>query len=309
MSAHAPATMRDWALIVLLGASFGAAFPLNAILLRDIGPLAVSFWRIALGAAAVWALILATGISAGMTRRDIVRAAILGLFSYALPFALYPLAQQHLASGVTGIVNAMTPVMVVGVSHVWPGGERATLAKVVGAGFGFCGILLLMLPAVQAGLQGEAGAFLIALAAPLSYAVAFNWLRRLRHLDPVVVTGYAMALAALLLLPVVLMVEPRALPHGTGSWGALAVLGPVLTGAAFVAVTRLAYRIGPVATSTLTFIAPVSAVILGATLLGERIEARHLAGMAAIFVGLVIIDGRLWRLLRSRMLAHDQPGG
>jgi drug/metabolite transporter (DMT)-like permease len=50
--------------------------------------------------------------------------------------------------------------------------------------------------------------------------------------------------------------------------------------------------------SLVTFIVPVSAILLGAVVLGERLEPQHVLGMAAIAAGLALIDGRLLRIVR-----------
>ncbi|MEM8554687.1 MAG: DMT family transporter [Pseudomonadota bacterium] len=290
---------RHLTILVLLGIAFGGVFVLNAILLRDIGPLAVSFWRIALGALACWTAVLVLRLDHGLTAREIRQAALLGVITYAMPLTFYPVAQGHIASGVTGIVNAMTPIMVVIVSHAWPDGERATWLKSCGVTVGFVGIILLALPTLETGVSSQTWAMGVALLAPVCYAVAFNYVRRLRHRDPIVVTAYAMVGATLALLPLNFAFDPNPWPSTLTSWGALALLGPLLTGVAFMLVTWLTYRVGATATSTVTFIAPVSAVILGALILGERIGPLHLAGMAGIFAGLLLIDGRVARIWRQ----------
>ena len=49
-----------------------------------------------------------------------------------------------------------------------------------------------------------------------------------------------------------------------------------------------------------TFLIPVSAVVLGALVLGERLEWTAFAGMALIFAGLAAVDGRALGVLRTR---------
>ena len=81
---------------------------------------------------------------------------VFGLLQYGLPLTIFPLSQQYITSSAAGIINAMTPIMVVLVSHFWPGGERATLLKSFGVASGFFGIVLLAVPS----LQGEANPLL-----------------------------------------------------------------------------------------------------------------------------------------------------
>ncbi len=285
--------LKDWLWVLALGIGWGASFIFNAVLLREMGPLSVSCLRIALGAVTCWGWVFARGIEIPWRPVLAGQMLFLGVANYAIPFAIYPLAQTYVTSGVAGIVNAMMPIMVVIVSHFWPGGEKATRARSLGIGFGFAGIIVLTLPALRAGAGNEVWAILFMLLAPICYAVAMNYLRRFRGIDPAVIAAMALTAGALAIAPVMLAVEglPRiATPEG---WASLFAIGVALTGFSFIVMYALAGRVGATNASTVTFIAPVSAVLLGNLLLGDPIQPAHLAGMALIFCGLLAIDGRL----------------
>lgn len=284
-----------WGLIVLLGIGWGSSFLFNEILLRELGPLTVSLGRVGFGALGCWLWIAATGRKARLPVAVILGLFVLGVVFFALPFALYPLSQRHIGSGVAGIINAMTPVMVVIVSQLWPGGERATWAKSLGVAAGFAGIAVLALPVLRAGVSAEFRAILIALCAPVCYGVATNLARRFREIDSTLVAAWSLTGAALAIAPVALGAEGLPVITRAETWASLAIIGFVLTSAAFIALYWLLPRVGATTTSTVTFIAPVSAVLLGVFVLGEAILSVHLAGMALIFSGLVLIDGRLVR--------------
>src|SRR5690606_32671208 len=102
-----------WAIIVFLGAIWGCSFLFNAVLLNEIGPLWVSAGRVGIAAVASWVFLLALRRRLPADRRLWVELMILGVFNYAVPFALFPISQAHLASGVAAIVNALTPIMTV----------------------------------------------------------------------------------------------------------------------------------------------------------------------------------------------------
>lgn len=289
---------RDWIVIVTLGALFGAAFPFNAILLREIGPLSISFFRVSLGALAVWLVVVLLRTPVRLSARQVTQCIIFGTFMFAVPLTLFPLSQYHITGGMAGIVNAMTPIAVVIASHFWPGGERTTWLKAVGVLLGFSGIVLLSLPSLRAeGTSSEIVGIAIALLAPASYAIALNYMRRLSGLDIKVVVAMAMTGAALLVAPVMLTLEGVPRPATPASLASLAVVGPVLTGWAFLAALWMTRRVGATASSTLTFVAPVSALLLGAYLLDEPVRVVHVAGMIVIFLGLLTIDGRLFARL------------
>ena len=285
--------LRDWLLIAVIGIGWGSSFLFNEILLQDMGPLSISAGRILFGALACWVYVIATG---RMTRVDAVllgNLLVLGVVMYAAPFSLFPTAQAHITSGVAGMVNAMTPIMVVIVSHLWPGGERATVLKTLGVGCGFVGIVLLAWPAIGHG--SELWAILTAWSATLCYALALNWSRRVARLHSSVQAAMGLSLGFLVIGPVALWLE--GVPHvvGIGHWAALIFMGSVLTGVSFLIMWSMIPRIGATNASTVTFIAPVSAVVLGSVVLGEQILPAHLLGGLTIFLGVLLVDGRLFR--------------
>ncbi len=286
---------RDWLLIVTLGIGWGATFFFNEVLIREIGPLSVSLARVGTAAAFCWLFLALTGRRAGLPAAALGQAAVMGLLMFAIPFAIFPLGQQFVASSVAGIVNAMTPVMVVIVSHLWPGGERATWLKSLGVVAGFVGIVLITLPALGSGEGSRVFGTLVIVLAPVSYAFALNYVRRLSGVDIAVMVTWAFSFAALSLVPLVLMLEGVPERLSAESLVSVAVLGPVLTGAAFLTLFFVMPRAGATKSSTVTFLAPVSALLIGRIVLSEQLGLAHFAGMAAIFLGLLLIDGRLFR--------------
>lgn len=286
---------RDWILIFILGISWGAVFFFNEIILRDMGPLSVSLARVGVAALTCWVFVLATGRNVRQPPAMLAALAVMGVTMFALPFAVYPLGQQYVASGIAGIINAMTPVMVVIASHFWPGGERATRLKSLGVLAGFAGIVLLTIPAMAPGQETQLFGTLIIVLAPVSYAFAMNYVRRFHAIDNSVMVTWAFTFGALLLIPLAALVEGVPDRIQPTTWASIAFLGVVLTGVSFLVVFRVMARAGATKTSTVTFIAPISAVLIGKLALGEVLTAAHFAGMAAIFLGLFLIDGRLFQ--------------
>lgn len=286
---------RDWILIIVLGIGWGTTFFFNEVLLREIGPLAVSFARVATAALFCWAWVLLTGRRAWPGAAALPGLAVMGTLMFAMPFAIYPIGQQYVASGVAGIVNALTPVMVVIVSHLWPGGEKATFHKSLGVVAGFLGIVLLTLPAMSEGDSTRLFGTVFIVLAPVCYAIAMNYVRRFKAIETEVMVAWAFSFAALLMLPVAFFGEGLPQAVSATTWAAIAVLGCVLTGASFLAAFRILPRAGATKTSTVTFIAPISALVIGYFVLREDLGPLHFAGMAAIFLGLFLIDGRLFR--------------
>ncbi|WP_368185197.1 DMT family transporter [Aestuariibius sp. HNIBRBA575] len=296
--------LRYWGIIVILAAGWGASFFFNEILLRELGPLSVAMGRVGTGALGCWIWLLATGKKKAVPMAALGQLAVFGLFQYSLPLAIYPVTQQFITSSAAGIVNAMTPIMVVIVSHYWPGGERATKLKSIGVCFGFAGIILLALPSLRGQGQSNGWALLATICAPVCYGIAMNYMRRLHDLDRTLLTAWSLTLGSVVLIPLALLVEGLPVITQTETWASLMVIGFLLTSAAFILLFWLIPRVGATTASTITFIAPVSSVLLGVLVLAEELAPVQYAGMAVIFFGMLFIDGRLIGWFRN-----SQPNG
>lgn len=287
---------RDWFWVVLLGAIWGCSFLFNALLIREIGPLWVSAGRVTIGALGCWAYFVATGRRLPAERRGLYgRFLVLGLINYAAPFALFPLAEEHLPSGIVGVINAMTPMTTVIVSQFWPGGEKATWLKSVGVVIGMVGCIVLAAPSLGTGASPELWAIGAALIATLCYAVTLNYARGFAKLDPATIAAASLTGAAVVAIPVALIGEGVPVMVRPESWAALLGIGLVSTSFAFLLMYRLLPRVGGVNFSISTLVAPVSAIILGVLVLGEKLTPLELAGVLGIFLGLIVMDGRLVR--------------
>jgi drug/metabolite transporter (DMT)-like permease len=292
--------LRDWLWVIFLGAIWGTSFLFNAILIRELGPMWVSALRVSIGALGCWAVFVALKKPLPRSPRLWLQLGALGVLSYSIPFALYPLSQQHLASGVAAIINALTPITTVVVSQFWPGGEKVTLSKLLGIGAGFAGAAILALPALSSGGSSELWAIGACLLATLCYAASLNVTRSYAKLDPTTLATVALTGAAVAAVAAAFVFEGAPVVTQGETVVAALGIGLLATTFAFQVMYRILPRIGATNFSTVTFIAPVSAIIFGVTLLGERLQPTHFAGMAAIFHGLLLIDGRLVRWMRRQ---------
>ena len=291
--------ISDWAIIIGMGFIWGGSFLFNAILIRELGPLSVSLGRVGVAAIGCWAYLLVTKVPLPKDWRIYAGLTLLGIINFSVPFALFPLAQGQVNVGVAGIVNALTPIMVVIVSQFWPGGEKATPAKSIGVAIAFGGVALIALPAVQKGGQSELWAIGLMILATFLYGIALNYTRSFKHLNPSFIATIALTGATFALLPFVLIVEGVPQIQKAESWGALFYIGFIATTFTFLVMYRILERVGATNMSTTTFVAPISAILLGFIVLGENILPIHVAGMAVIFVGILAIDGRLFKLFRQ----------
>lgn len=298
--------LRYWILIIALGAVWGCSFLFNAILIREISPLWVSAGRITIGATICWIFFLVARRKLPEDRSVYPQLLVLGILNYAIPFALFPFAEQSVASSIVGVINGMTPMTTVIVSQLWRGGETATWNKVVGVLVGFGGAVLLAIPSLGQGASAQIVGLLAALVATICYALTLNYARRFKSIDSTVVASASLTGAAIVMIPIALLG-----PIFTGTialdipvitrpetWAALFGIGVFSTSFSFLLVYWLLPKVGATNLSLNTFITPISAILLGVLILHERFDVLHMVGIVVIFLGLVFIDGRLVKGLR-----------
>ena len=290
--------VRYWALIIALGAIWGCSFLFNAILIREISPLWVSAGRVTIGAVICWIFFLATRRPAPTDWRIYAQLVVLGILNYAIPFALFPWAEEHLASGIVGVINGMTPMTTVIVSQFWRGGEKATWNKIAGVLIGFAGAILLAVPSLMAGIGGQALAYLAAFVATCCYALTLNYARRFKAVDSSVVASASLSAAAIIMIPVAFIFAGTPVITRPETWGALFGIGVFSTSFSFLLVYWLLPKVGATNLSLNTFITPISAILLGVLVLHEGMQPIQILGILVVFLGLVFIDGRLLKRLR-----------
>jgi hypothetical protein len=110
-------SLRDWALVVLVGCLFGSSFLLIVIVLEELGPLTITAGRSLVAAIACWAFLLASRKPITGDRGLLLKLCLLGLFSYALPFVLMPISQRYVPTSLGAIINLMLPTATLAVSH------------------------------------------------------------------------------------------------------------------------------------------------------------------------------------------------
>ena len=227
-----------------------------------------------------------------------------GLLNNAIPFSLIVWGQQHIASGVASILNASTPLFTVVFAHMLTDDERMTGGRVAGVLVGFAGVAVMIGAGTVRAMGADLAAQLACLGAAVSYALASVFGRRFRAMGVAPMTtaaGQLVASSVLLVPPMLLIDRPWTLPMpGVGVVGALVGVAALSTALAYVLYFRILATAGATNLALVTFLIPISAILLGLLFLGESLQLREVVGMLLIGLGLAAIDGRPWRALRRR---------
>lgn len=289
----------EWAMLMVLSGLWGGSFFFIGVAVRDLPPLTIVVLRVGLAALILNAALPLIGERLPLDRRVWLAFIGMGLLNNVLPFSLLVWGQTHIASGLASILNATTPLFGVVVAHLLTADERMTGNKLAGVLVGFLGTVVMVGPSALGGVGIDVVAQLACLAAALSYAFAGVFGRRFKAMGvaPIATAAGQVTVSAIMLMPVALLVDrPWALPMpGAATLGAILALAIMSTALAYILYFRILAGAGATNLLLVTFLLPVSALLLGALFLGESPAPRHLAGMALIGLGLAAIDGRLLR--------------
>jgi len=296
---------HEWLQLALLSVLWGGSFLFAGIQIRWLPPFTIVLLRVGLAAIILNVLVRALGPKMP-TEFSAWRAFFtMGLLNNAIPFCLIVWSQGHIASGLAAILNATTPIFTVLVAHVATSDERMTGNRLIGVAIGFTGVVVLVGTDALNGLGTDLLAQLAILLAAICYAFAGVYGRRFRRLglDPIVTATGQVTASAMVLLPIALVIDaPWTLPVPPGEvWGAAigsAILSTVL---GYVLYFRILASAGATNLLLVTFLIPVSAIIMGAAVLSEHLAARHFVGLGFIGAGLAAIDGRCFGRIGKRI--------
>jgi drug/metabolite transporter (DMT)-like permease len=268
----------------------------------EIPPLTLVFLRVGIAALALLIVVRAKGLSMAVGLSVWAAFFAMGFLNNLVPFSLIFWGQQQIGAGLAAILNATTPLFTVIVAHMLTRDEKATGLRLAGVVIGLAGVAGMMGPYALAGFGANLAAQLACIGAAISYAFAGIFGRRFRALPPMVTACGQVSATTLMMLPVVLLIDRAhlmAMPS-TGVVLSVLALALVSTALAYVIFFRILSTAGATNLLLVTFLIPVSAILLGVVFLGETLLLRHMLGMAAIGVGLACIDGRLPRRLALR---------
>ncbi len=293
---------RAWMELLLLAAIWGASFAAIRVALDELGPLTVVAHRVGWAMLALWAMVWWRRLPLPRDARVWFAFLMMGLLNNAIPFGLMAWGQLHIASGLTAILNAATAIFGVLMAALFFADERLTPRKGIGVTLGFAGV------ATAIGLENlrnfdlRALAQLAVIAGTVSYALASVWGRkRLGDQPPLVAAAGMLTGGTVILLPLAWAIEgPITLDLAPRTWGAIAYVGLISTALAYLLYYRVLAMAGSGNLMLVTLLVPPFAITLGAWLLEETLYASAFAGFGLLVTGMIILDGRIWRLWAKR---------
>ncbi len=274
----------------VLALLWGSSFLWIKLALGSLAPLQISLVRTFFGALVLVVVLATAKMSLPRDKRIWAHMLFVATFGSVIPFTLFAFGGQTVDSGVSGVLNSTTPLFALTIGLVLGTEKISNVVRMLGLGLGFAGVLLIFAPWQQANSIASWGAVLCLLGAA-SYAVGYTYAGRF-----LVNTGASSTQLAAMQLTTALGLLVLALPFGGLQaphlhWvgvAAVIVLGIFGTGVAFILNYRVIADEGATTATTVGYLLPVVSVLLGAIFLGEQLNARVVAGMLVVLLGVAL---------------------
>jgi drug/metabolite transporter (DMT)-like permease len=289
-------TSQDWALFLAVAGIWGSSFLFIDIGLDALPPGVITLMRVGLGALALAVL---PRKHTSIRSEDRVRLVTLSVVWVAVPFTLFPIAEQHISSAVAGLLNGGTPIFAAIFAMVLLR-QPTRGAQLLGIAVGFVGVVLVSLPSIGEGSSETFGVVLVVLATVCyGFAVTLAGPMQQRY-GSVNLMAKVLALATIWTAPYGLWQVGDA-DWEIGSVLAVVVLGVVGTGIAFALMGTLVGRVGSTRASFITYLIPVVALVLGVAFRGDEVFVLEVIGVAFVIGGAFLASRATARSSRRQL--------
>jgi drug/metabolite transporter (DMT)-like permease len=279
-------TRRDTALLLLLSSVWGASFLFIKVGVEELAPSVVVLGRLVVGVLVLLPLLVGRDGLAPL-RGFLLPVGVLGVLNNALPFWLLGFAGERIDSSMSAMIQASAPIFTVLLAGRIDPTQRVAGLRLVGIGVGFVGVALL----VGALRGGQLVGALAVIGTALAYAVSILYAgRTVRGVPPLHVSIGQLAAAAIVMAPFGLAQLP-ATPPGRDAIAAVVALGALGSGLAYLLYFELVRSAGASRTILVTYLVPAFALLYGAALLDEPVEARSVLGLALVLGGTALATG------------------
>lgn len=297
----------EWFMLVALSILWGGSFFFGKVAVEELPPFTVVLGRVLLAAVTLNMIVYACGNRMPTQFHLWKLFFVMGMLNNLIPFSLIFWGQTHIASGLASVLNATTPLFTAVLAHFLTNDERLTGLRIGGVLLGLTGVAVMIGLDSLGGLGLHVIAELAVVGAAVSYALAGIFGRIFKGISPLITATGQVTATSVMMLPVALIGDrpwTLTLP-GLETLGSIMGLGLLSTALAYIIYFRILASAGATNVLLVTFLIPVSALLLGTTILGESIELHHFIGMILIVLGLTAMDGRLFSRIskKSKSLA------
>jgi drug/metabolite transporter (DMT)-like permease len=278
-----------------LGTVWGCSFIFIKLGLEFLTPVGVAFGRVSLGALTLVFWARYKNIALPTDKKIWAHLWVVAMLLNVIPGVLFAQAETQVTSILAGIINAVTPLMTLLAIMIVFRAEKLKSFQVIGLLLGFLGVLTVL--GAWNGLGANPiSAVLALLLAVTCYGFSFPYTRKfvLPHkLKPEAMAATQVSAGAITLLPFYLMDGIAKNEYRPGPVFAMIALGVFGSGFAYIWNFKIMEAAGSAIASSVTYVTPLVAVIVGIIFLGERITWNEPVGALVVLVGAAIGQGRI----------------
>lgn len=290
-----------WVSLALLGAIWGLSFVSIRVALDEIGPLTVVAHRTFWAMVVLWLVVLVYRLPIPRAPRVWAAFFVMGLLNNAIPFTLMSWGQLYIESGLTSILNAATAIFGVLAAALFFADEQLTFRKATGVFLGFCGVTTAIGLENLASFDLRSLAQIAVICGTISYALAGVWARKTLSGLPLQVAAAGMLTgSSFVMVPLAYWIEgPMDMTLETDTMIAIAYFAVIATAGAYLLYYRILGLAGSGNLMLVTLLVAPVAIVAGAVVLGEQLQPNAYAGFALLALGLVLIDGRVFKRIQA----------
>jgi drug/metabolite transporter (DMT)-like permease len=280
---------------IALGITWGSSFFFIKLSLEALSPFGVALLRGALGGITLLIYSIVTKQSFAISKKALFDLLIVALLLNSIPGFLFSLAETKVSSIIAGMLNATTPLMTVLMIFLVFREQKINSNQLVGIVIGFIGIIFVsgvLSQSVTVSLQG----ILMLLLATLCYGIAFPYSRRKlgsSGYSSTILATYQVGFSALILTPFSFFTPVKNGNFQISSVFGILALGSLGTGFAYIWNFRNVKLAGSAIASTVTYISPVVATILGFLFLSEKISLSQVFGGVLVLISALLVQNRI----------------
>ena len=291
---------KDWLLVSLLGLFWGSSFFFVEVLLKYLSPFMIVYLRVCIASIFLILFICIKSVKFQFTFNNFFNLSIMSLLNNIFPFLLITFGQQTTTGGLASILNANTSFVAIILASLFLPFERLNLNRVVGISIGILGVVIAI------GYQNifqlkndDLGKYLIIIAT-VSYGFAGVWGKlRLHNLSPIIAATGMLTVSTIILTPYAIinhLEEIYSLNFYIFKYAFIfAIICSVF---AYFLYFKILESAGAGNLLICTIIIPPSSIFLNAFFLDQNITTNEYLGLVVIVLGLIILDGRLFKKIK-----------
>ena len=278
-----------------LGCVWGCSFIFIKLGLEFLTPFGVAFGRCALGALTLVLFARIKGAPVISDKKLLLHLWVVAMLLNVIPGVLFALAQTEVTSVLAGIINAVTPLMTLIAILIVHREEKPKSFQFVGIIIGFTGVLIVL--GAWRGLgDNPLWAILVLLAAVSCYGISFPYTRKYvipYKAKPESIVATQLTLAAATLLPFYLIDGIAKDEYRLAPVLGMIALGVCGSGFAYIWNFKVMELAGSAIASSVTYLTPVVAVIVGVIFLNEEVTWHEPVGAVVVLLGAAIAQERI----------------